>query len=51
MARLIDEVENGHDHDADPVSVVGRHTGQRISLSAFSRRRARNTASSGTVIG
>ena len=51
MAGLIEAVESGHDHDADPVSLVGRHTGQSIDLSAFSRNRARNEASSGTVIG
>jgi glycine/D-amino acid oxidase-like deaminating enzyme len=51
MAALIDAVEGGHDHDADPVSVVGRHSGQAINLGAFSRKRPRNEASSGTVIG
>ena len=51
MAALIDAVESGHDHDRQPVSVAGGHTGQRINLGAFSRKRARNAASSGTVIG
>jgi glycine/D-amino acid oxidase-like deaminating enzyme len=51
MATLVDAVENGADHDASPVSWVGGHTGRRIDLRAFSRRRPRNTASSSTVIG
>jgi hypothetical protein len=51
MATLIDAVENGHDHDRDPLSFTGSHTGQTIGLGAFSRRRAHNAATSGTVIG
>ncbi|MYS81140.1 NAD(P)/FAD-dependent oxidoreductase [Embleya scabrispora] len=51
MATLIDRVESGADHDADPVRFVGRHTGETIDLGAFSRRRPVNTASSGTVMG
>jgi glycine/D-amino acid oxidase-like deaminating enzyme len=51
MAALIEAVEGGHDHDRDPLSVTGLHTGQSIGLGTFSRRRAHNTATSGTVIG
>ena len=51
MARLIDRVEAGHDHDADPVRLAGRRTANTIDLRAFSRRRPRNPDSSGTVMG
>lgn len=51
MSRLIEEVEGGHDHDSDPVTYVGERTGNAISLGAFSRKRARNQASSATVMG
>jgi sarcosine oxidase subunit beta len=51
MAALVDAVEDGHEHDAEPVQWIGPHTGLRISLGAFSRRRAVNDASSGTVLG
>jgi glycine/D-amino acid oxidase-like deaminating enzyme len=51
MATLIDAVENGHDHDADPVSFTCQYTGRAIDLSAFSRRRPPNAATSGTVLG
>ncbi|MYS87768.1 NAD(P)/FAD-dependent oxidoreductase [Embleya scabrispora] len=51
MATLIDRVDNGADHDADPVCFVGPHTGETIDLGAFSRRRSINTANSGTVFG
>ena len=51
MATLIDHVESGHDHDANPVHYVAPHTGHTINLGVFSRRRSPNEASSGTVIG
>jgi sarcosine oxidase, subunit beta len=51
MAEIVDAVEAGHDHDADPVHHVGEYTGVKINLGAFSRRRDVNTASSGTVMG
>jgi hypothetical protein len=51
MAALVDAVESGHDHDAQPVPFVGEHTGQRIDLGAFSRRRSVNAPTSGTVLG
>ncbi len=51
MALLIDRVEAGHDHDADPVRLTGRHTGNAIDLGTFSRRRPSNPDSSGTVMG
>lgn len=51
MAALIDAVESGHDHDGQPVIFVGEHTGQRIDLGAFSRKRPVNVATTGTVLG
>jgi sarcosine oxidase, subunit beta len=51
MSAIIGAVEGGHDHDADPVHYTGQYTGAKINLGAFSRRRAVNTASSGTVMG
>ena len=46
-----DACENGHDHDADPVTVHLEHSGQTVDLSAFSRRRVVNADSSFTVMG
>ena len=50
LAAIIDAVEGGHDHDADPVTYRGRHTGLEIDLAAFSRKRAAS-ASTRTVMG
>jgi sarcosine oxidase subunit beta len=51
MQALIEAVESGHNHDADPVCFRAEHTGLSISLGAFSRKRERNLLSSGTVMG
>ena len=51
MAAIVDRVEDGHDHDSDPVRYLGEHTGLMINLGAFSRKRPKNEASSGTVMG
>lgn len=51
MATLVEQVEEGADHDREPVQYQGRHTGVAIDLGTFSRKRGRNTGSSGTVIG
>ena len=51
LAAIVDQVENGTDHDTTPVQVRAAHTGATIDLSAFSRRRPVNTDSSGTVMG
>ncbi|MFI6820098.1 NAD(P)/FAD-dependent oxidoreductase [Micromonospora sp. NPDC050187] len=51
MTELINQVENGVDHDASPVRFRAPRTGLEIDLGAFSRRRNRNTANSGTVMG
>mgnify|MGYP000140192101 CR=1 FL=1 len=51
MATLITAVENGADHDAEPVHYRGEHTGLDIDLGAFSRKRPVNPDSTGTVMG
>jgi sarcosine oxidase subunit beta len=39
IASLVEAVESGHDHDADPVVVRGEWTGVEVPLSYFSRLR------------
>ena len=51
MAELIDAVESGHDHDAEPLQVTGRYTGLTIDLGAYSRNRTINPDSSMSVHG
>ncbi|WP_415973851.1 NAD(P)/FAD-dependent oxidoreductase [Rhodococcus sp. 077-4] len=51
LATLIEKVEAGHDHDVDPVVYTGPHTGVKIDLGSFSRRREFNAESTGTVLG
>lgn len=51
LAAIIEQTENGTDHDTRPAQYLGEHTGLEIDLSAFSRKRPRNTESSGTVLG
>ncbi len=51
LATIIAEVDDGRDHDNDPVVFRGAATGMRIDLGAFSRRREVNVHSSGTVLG
>ena len=50
MAHLINQVENGADHDKSPVVYSCQKTNKEINLGTFSRKRARNTTS-GTVMG
>ena len=51
MATLIEQVEAGHDHDRDPLSVTMRYTGRPCDLGFFSRLREINPDSSFSVIG
>jgi len=51
MAAIVGAVEEGHDHDANPVRYAGQYSGVEIDLAAFSRKRPVNTESSGTVMG
>ncbi len=40
MAELVTAVENGHDHDRDPLQVTGSWTGVTVDLGHFSRLRS-----------
>jgi len=51
MAELIDAVEHGHDHDAEPVKVTARYTGVELDLGFYSRLREINPNSSFSVNG
>lgn len=51
MAELVTAVEDGHDHDADPLTVKGPYTGTSIDLATFARNRVVNPASSFSVNG
>jgi sarcosine oxidase, subunit beta len=51
MAELVEAVETGHDHDADPVQVRLPYTGFVADLAHYSRRRALNADSSFSVMG
>jgi len=51
MAELIAAVEQGADHDAAPVSVIGPHTGHEIDLGTFSRLRTVSADAPSTVLG
>ncbi|WP_033296188.1 NAD(P)/FAD-dependent oxidoreductase [Amycolatopsis jejuensis] len=51
LTTLIENVENGADHDVNPVQFLAPHTGAKIDLGVFSRKRSPNTGSSGTVMG
>ena len=51
MAELILACEAGRDHDRDPLTVTGRHTGCEIDLGFFSRLRPINRDSSFSVLG
>ena len=51
LAAIVDAVEGGADHDAEPVTYVGAHTGLKIDLGAFSRKRPVNDSSTRTVLG
>ncbi|MEM8924395.1 MAG: FAD-dependent oxidoreductase [Actinomycetota bacterium] len=51
MTDLIEAVEGGHDHDAEPVVYTGTYTGLPIDLGTFARNRTVNTGSSMSVRG
>jgi sarcosine oxidase subunit beta len=51
LTRLIQAVEAGHDHDADPVKVKMPYTGLEMDMGVFSRNREINEASSFSVLG
>ncbi len=51
MAELITAVGNGHDHDENPLVVTARYTGVELDMGNFSRNRAINADSTGSVLG
>lgn len=51
MVELIEHVEQGHDHDAEPLAVTARHTGAELDLGFYSRLRQVNPDSSFSVNG
>ncbi|MEM9038590.1 MAG: FAD-dependent oxidoreductase [Actinomycetota bacterium] len=51
MAELIEAVEGGHDHDADPLHVTARWTGLDLDLGTFRRNRSIHASSSMSVHG
>jgi len=51
MAELIAACEAGHDHDADPVRVVGPYTSLTLNVGFYSRNRDVNRDSSFSVLG
>jgi sarcosine oxidase subunit beta len=51
MAELIDQCENGRNHDKDPVIFHLKHLKRDIDMKFFSRLRAINTQSSFSVLG
>ena len=51
MAELIEQVEGGRDHDADPVTMPLKYTRRTCNIGFFSRRRPLNPDSSYSVIG
>ena len=51
LAELIDAVENGHDHDHDPLKVAPAYSGTEIDLGYYSRLREPDAQSSFSVNG
>lgn len=51
MAELITRVEDGHDHESDPVKLRGTYTDMELDLGFFSRNRQINRDSSFSVNG
>ena len=51
MAQLIQAVEGGHDHDAEPLVVTMPHIDRPLNLGFYSRKREINQESSFSVLG
>lgn len=51
LGAIVEACESGVDHDETPVVHVGEHTGLKIDLAAYSRKRPVNAASTRTVLG
>lgn len=51
MAALVDYCENGHDHDADPLTFRLPYIGMDVDVGFYSRKRVINPESSFSVLG
>jgi glycine/D-amino acid oxidase-like deaminating enzyme len=51
MAALVDAVEAGHDHDADPLVFTAPRTGNRLELATYSRLRTIAADGPSSVLG
>jgi sarcosine oxidase subunit beta len=51
VATLVEGVEGGHDHDADPLQHHCDRTGEVVNLGVFSRKRAAKQEATNTVLG
>ncbi len=51
MSTLIEECQNGHDHDLNPIQLHLEHLDRKISLDFYSRLRETNLESSFSVLG
>ena len=51
MAHLIDAVEGGHDHDADPLTFHAERTGNTLDLATYSRLRKVDPGAPTSVMG
>ncbi len=51
MAHLVDAVEAGHDHDADPLTFKAPRTGNTLDLATYSRRRTVRPDAPSSVMG
>ncbi len=51
MANLIENCENGHDHDRDPIKLKLHNINREINVGFYSRNRTINKESSMSVLG
>ena len=51
MGSLVEYVENGNDHDGQPLQLPLRYTGHRLDSALFSRLRGTSAETSGSVLG
>ena len=49
VSELVDRVENGQDHETDPVTVKLPFSGNEIDMSFYSRNREPHSTSMGVV--
>ena len=51
MANLIQNCENGHDHDIEPIKLKLQNINREINVGFYSRNRTINKESSMSVLG